>query len=56
MNYFKTGKTNIKAKGMNSKIQRFTTADYGIRDKDFFLYRLANYYSWHFKVLISPVD
>lgn len=45
MNYFKTGKTNAKAEAMNSKIQRFITANYGVRDKNFFLYRLARYYS-----------
>jgi len=45
MNYFKTGKTNAKVEAMNSKIQRFITANYGVRDKDFFMYRLALYYS-----------
>jgi len=45
MNYFKTGKTNAKAEAMNSKIQRFITSNYGVRDKDFFLYRLARYYA-----------
>lgn len=45
MNYFKTGKTNAKAEAINSKIQRFIAANYGVRDKDFFLYRLARYYS-----------
>ena len=45
MNYFKTGKTNARAEAMNGKIQRFITANYGVRDKDFFLYRLARYYS-----------
>jgi transposase len=45
MHYFKTGKTNAKAEAINSKIQRFITANYGVRDKDFFLYRLARYYS-----------
>jgi len=45
MNYFSTGKTNAKAEAMNSKIQRFIAANYGVRDKDFFLYRLARYYS-----------
>jgi transposase len=45
MNYFITGKTNAKAEAMNSKIQRFITANYGVRDKDFFMYRLARYYS-----------
>lgn len=45
INYFKTGKTNAKAEAMNSKIQRFITANYGVRNKDFFLYRLARYFS-----------
>ena len=45
MNYFIKGKTNAKAEGMNSKIQRFITANYGVRDKDFFMFRLAKYYS-----------
>jgi len=45
MNYFIKGKTNAKAEAMNSKIQRFITANYGVRDKDFFMYRLARYYS-----------
>ncbi len=45
MNYFLKGKTNAKAEAMNSKIQRFITANYGVRDKDFFMYRLAHYYS-----------
>lgn len=45
MNYFVKGKTNAKAEAINSKIQRFITANYGVRDKDFFFYRLAKYYS-----------
>jgi transposase len=45
MNYFKTGKTNAKAEAMNNKIQRFITANYGVRDTDFFFYRLARYYA-----------
>lgn len=45
MNYFIKGKTNAKAERMNSKIQQFITANYGVRDKNFFMYRLARYYS-----------
>lgn len=45
INYFRHGYTNAKAEAMNSKIQRFITANYGVRDKDFFLFRLARYYS-----------
>jgi len=35
---------------MNGKIQRFITANFGVRDKDFFMYRLARYFSWHLKM------
>lgn len=45
MNYFIKGKTNAKAEAMNNKIQRFITTNYGVRDKDFFMYRLAHYFS-----------
>jgi transposase len=45
MNYFIRGKTNAKAEAMNNKIQKFITANYGVRDKDFFMYRLAHYFS-----------
>ena len=43
--YFETGKTNALAEAINSKIQRFITANYGVRDKDFFLYRMEKYFS-----------
>ena len=45
MNYFIKGKTNAKAEAINNKIQRFITANYGVRDKDFFFFRIAKYYS-----------
>jgi len=44
-NYLRTGKTNAAAENMNSKLQRFITANYGIRDIDFFLFRIAKYFS-----------
>jgi transposase len=44
-NYLKTGKTNAAAENMNSKLQRFITANYGTRDIDFFLFRTAQYFS-----------
>jgi transposase len=44
-NYLVTGKTNAAAENMNSKLQRFITANYGTRDIDFFLYRVAKYFS-----------
>jgi transposase len=45
INYFRNGATNAKAECLNGKIQRFITNNYGIRDKDFFLFRVAGYFS-----------
>jgi len=45
INFFRNGMTNAKAERLNGKIQRFVSANYGIKDKDFFLYRTANYFS-----------
>jgi len=30
---------------MNSKIQRFLAGNFGIKDRDFFLYRVAGYFA-----------
>ena len=45
INFFSHGMTNAKAERLNGKIQRFISANYGIKDKDFFLYRTAYYFS-----------
>ena len=45
INYFREGQTNAKAENMNGKIQRFLTNNFGIKDRDFFLYRVAGYFS-----------
>ena len=45
INYFKEGQTNAKAENMNSKIQRFLFNNFGIKDRDFFFFRLAGYFS-----------
>lgn len=45
LNYFREGQTNAKAENMNGKIQRFLANNFGIRDRDFFLYRVAGYFS-----------
>jgi transposase len=44
-NYLLTGKTNAAAENMNSKLQRFITVNYGTRDIEFFLFRIAKYFS-----------
>jgi transposase len=44
-NYLLTGKTNAAAENMNSKLQRFITANYGTRDLEFFLFRITKYFS-----------
>jgi transposase len=45
LNYFLAGHTNANAERLNGKIQRFVSANYGMRDKDFSLYRIAGYFS-----------
>lgn len=45
INYFKEGHTNARAENMNGKIQRFIANNFGIRNRDFFMFRLAGYFS-----------
>lgn len=45
MNYFICAHTNAKAERINGNINRFISNNYGIRDKDFALYRIAQYFS-----------
>jgi transposase len=45
INYFRNGAANAKAECLNGKIQRFITDNYGLRDKDFFLFRVGGYFS-----------
>ena len=45
VNYFKEGQTNAKAENMNGKIQRFLANNFGIKDRDFFMYRIAGYFA-----------
>jgi len=44
-NHFICAHTNAKAENMNGKIQRFVSNNFGVRDKDFFLYRIKIYFS-----------
>jgi transposase len=43
LNYFTCGHNNAKAENLNSKIQRFVSANFGLRNKDFSIYRIAGY-------------
>jgi transposase len=45
LNFFSCGHTNAKAEQLNGKIQRFISANFGIKDKDFSLFRIAGYFS-----------
>ena len=45
VNYFINGETNALAEGINSKIQKFISSNQGTSDRDFFFFRLANYFS-----------
>lgn len=43
--YFKKGHTNAIAENINSKIQRFISINQGTRDREFFYFRMKNYFS-----------
>ena len=45
LNFFQHGITNARAERLNGKIQRFVSNNYGIKNKDFILYRMAGYFS-----------
>lgn len=45
INFFTSGQTNARAERLNGKINRFISNNYGIKDKDFALYRIAKYFS-----------
>jgi transposase len=45
INYFQCGQTSAKAERINGQINRFISNNYGIKDKEFILYRIAGYFS-----------
>jgi transposase len=45
INFFKHGMSNARAERLNGKIQRFVSNNYGIKNKDFSIYRIAGYFS-----------
>jgi transposase len=45
INFFKNGLTNANAERLNGKIERFVSNNYGIKNKNFSLYRIANYFA-----------
>lgn len=45
LNYFRFGVTNAMAESINSRIQRFVMINQGTRDREFFYFRLAKYFS-----------
>jgi transposase len=45
MNYFEEGHTNAFAESLNNKIQSFVRSNYGVRDRDFFHFRLMKFLS-----------
>jgi transposase len=44
MNYFDEGHTNAFAESLNNKIQSFVRSNYGIRDREFFHFRLWKHF------------
>ena len=49
-NYFLGYKTNASAEALNQNLQRFISINYGTRNSDFFLYRIAVHFSSFFFV------
>ena len=45
LNYFEHGHTNAYAESLNAQIERFLNNNTGMRDKDFFHFRLQGYFS-----------
>jgi transposase len=45
LNYFETGQTNAFAESLNSQIQKFIQSNSGTNDRDFFHFRLKQYFS-----------
>lgn len=45
INFFCLGMTNAIAERLNGKIQRFVSNNYGIKNKDFIMYRIKGYFS-----------
>ena len=45
VNFFSHGMSNARAERLNGKIKRFVSNNYGVKDKDFILYRIAGYFS-----------
>jgi transposase len=45
INFFIDGLTNSKAENLNGKIQRFVANSYGLRNRNFFYYRLQVYFA-----------
>jgi transposase len=45
INFFQHGMSNARAERLNGKIKRFVSNNYGMKDKDFILYRIAGYFS-----------
>jgi transposase len=45
LNYFRFGVTNAMAENINSRIQRFIMINQGTRHREFFYFRVANYFS-----------
>ena len=43
--YFKTGDTNAYAESLNAKLQRFLRENFGIKNLDFFLWRIKQIFA-----------
>lgn len=46
LNYFRRRATNASAEAFNSKVKIFRSQMRGVRDRDFFIFRLVKLYAW----------
>lgn len=45
LNYFENGYTNAQAEALNRNIKKFIFLNYGVRNQDYFMYRLKGYFA-----------
>src|SRR5690625_6010868 len=54
LNYFVKGHTNAIAEANNKKLNTFIRNNQGLRDKDFFFFRIKNNFSYHLNLKNYP--
>lgn len=53
LNYFRSRTTNASAEAFNSKVKMFRSQMRGVRDRNFFIFRLVKLYVYIFNILLD---